>query len=66
MTDSERLAKYEAFRQRICQRKAEIPAELEALRRAGKEKTVKSRELLAEKLMVETILTQLRYFGLED
>ena len=44
----------------------EIPAELESLRQAGKEKTVKFKELLAEKLTVEMILLQLRYAGLEE
>jgi len=60
------LEKYRAFHQRIRRRKAEIPGELEALRSAGKEKTVQFRELLAEKLTVEHILTQLRYAGLEE
>lgn len=60
------LEKYQAFHQHIRQRKAEIPAELEALRQAGKSKTVQFRELLAEKLTVEMILTQLRYAGLEE
>ena len=59
------LEKYQAFHQRIRQRKAEIPAELEELRQAGKGKTVQFKELLAEKLTVEMILTQLRYAGLE-
>ena len=60
------LEKYRAFHQRIRQRKAEIPAELESLRQAGKGKTVQFRELLAEKITVEMILTQLRYAGLEE
>lgn len=55
------LEKYRAFHQR----KAEIPGELEALRQAGKGKTVQFRELLSEKLVVEMVLTQLRYAGLE-
>lgn len=59
------LEKYQAFHQRIRQWKADIPSELEALRQAGKEKTVQFKELLAEKLTVEMILTQLRYAGLE-
>lgn len=62
MTEQE---KYQAFHQRIRQRKADIPGELEILRQAGKEKTVQFKELLAEKLTVEMILTQLRYAGLE-
>ena len=60
------LEKYQAFHQRIRRRKAEIPGELEALRQAGKEKTVQFKELMAEKLTVEMILTQLRYAGLEQ
>ena len=59
------LEKYKMFHQRVRQRKADIPGELEALRQAGKEKTVQFKELLAEKLTVEMILTQLRYAGLE-
>lgn len=60
------LEKYQAFHRQMRRRKAEIPAELESLRLAGKEKTVKFKELLAEKLTVEMILNQLRYAGLED
>ena len=59
------LEKYQAFHQRIRQRKADIPGELEVLRQQGKSKTVQFKELLSEKLMVEMILTQLRYDGLE-
>ena len=63
MTERE---KYRAFHQRVRRRKEEIPAELEALRQAGKSKTVQFRELLAAKLTVEMILIQLRYAGLEE
>lgn len=59
------LEKYRAFHQRIRQRKADIPGELETLRQQGKSKTVQFRELLGEKLAVDMILTQLRYDGLE-
>ena len=38
--------------------------ELETLRQAGKGKTVQFRELLSEKLVVETILRQMQYAGL--
>lgn len=60
------LEKYQAFHQRMRQRKVEIPAELEALRQAGKGKTVQFKELMAEKLTVEAILMQLKYAGLEE
>lgn len=59
------LEKYRSFHQRMRQRKAEIPEELEALRQAGKSRTVQFRELLSEKLVVEMILQQLRCAGLE-
>ena len=59
------LEKYQAFHQRMRRRKAEIPAELEALRQAGKGKTVQFKELEGEKLTVEMILAQLRCAGLE-
>ena len=59
------LEKYRAFHQRMRQRKEEIPGELEALRQAGKGKTVQFKELLAEKLTVEMVLNQLRFDGLE-
>ena len=60
------LEKYQACHPRFRRRKAEIPGELEELRQAGREKTVQFKELLAEKLTVEAILTQLRYAGLEE
>lgn len=60
------LEKYQAFHQRVRQRKAEIPGELETLRVAGKGKTVQFKELMAEKLTMEMILLQLRYAGLEE
>lgn len=60
------LEKYRAFHRRMLQRKAQIPQELEALRQAGKEKTVQFKELVSEKLMVEMILLQLKYAGLEQ
>ena len=40
-------------------RQAAIPGELQALREAGKEKTVKFRELMAEKLTNAAILSAL-------
>ena len=58
------LEKYQAFHQHIRQRKAEIPAELEALRQAGKSKTVQFRELLAQKLSNANMLLLLERWKL--
>ena len=66
MSEQEKLEleRYRAFHQRLRRRREEIPEELEALRQAGKGKTVQFRELLSEKLVVETILRQMQYAGL--
>lgn len=61
----DRLAAFEDFRERLEDRKSAIPGELEALRAAGKDKTVKFRELLVEKLVTETILMKLDLIGLK-
>lgn len=58
------LERYRAFHQGLRRRREEIPGELEALRQEGKGKTVQFRELLSEKLVVETILRQMQYAGL--
>ena len=58
------LERYRAFHQGLRRRREEIPGELEALRQTGKGKTVQFRELLREKLVVETILRQMQYAGL--
>ena len=58
------LERYRAFHQGLRRRREEIPGELEALRQADKGKTVQFRELLSEKLVVETILRQMQYAGL--
>lgn len=61
--EMEELERYRTFHRRMLQRQAEIPRQLEALRQAGKGKTVAFKELLSEKLVVEAVLTQLRYAG---
>ena len=62
MSEQEKLEleRYRAFHQGLRRRREE----LEALRQAGKGKTVQFRELLSEKLVVETILRQMQYAGL--
>ncbi len=63
MSEQEKLEleRYRAFHQGLRRRREEIPGELEALRQTGKGKTVQFRELLSEKLVVETILRQMQY-----
>lgn len=60
-----RLAKFEDLWAHLLTRHSVIPAELEALRRAGKEKTVTFKELLAEKMINDMLLTHLERQGLK-
>lgn len=61
----ERLARFENLYEHLISRHAAIPAELEKLRAAGKNKTVTFKELLAEKLVTDMMLTQFQRFGLK-
>lgn len=67
MTEQDRaeLETYWAFHENARRRREEIPIQLERLRSEGKGRTVQFKELLSEKLVVEMILTELRYAGLE-
>ena len=61
-----RLAKFENLYEHLLARHNAIPAELEKLRLAGKNKTVTFKELLTEKMINDMILTQLERQGLKD
>ena len=60
----DRLGAYETLHEALFARRVAIPSELESLRVQGREKTVKFKELLAEKLMVEAFLSRLALHGL--
>ncbi len=61
----EKLAKFENLQDHLIARHHAIPSELEALRSAGKGKTVTFKELLTEKLVTDMLLTQLERHGLK-
>lgn len=58
-----RLGALETLWGRLLERQAAIPGELEALRGAGREKTVQFRELMAEKLTNRAVLDALERAG---
>jgi len=60
----EKLAKFENLHDYLVERQICIPKELEALRNEGKSKTVKFKELLAQKLINETLLDLLASKGI--
>lgn len=61
----DKLAKFENLFDHLTARKKLIPAELENLRAAGKNKTVTFKELLMEKMVNEMMLVQLARQGLK-
>ena len=61
----QRLARFERFHEQLLADQAAIAGQLEALRSQGKQKSVKFRELLAEKLTGAQILLRLKRHGLE-
>jgi len=63
--DSARLEKFENAYQGLQDSMSDIPARLEALRSAGKEKTVTYKELVAQKLINNNILMFFERYGIE-
>lgn len=55
-----RLGRWEDMAEQLEKEQTDISAQLESLRRAGKEKSVRFRELFARKLTVSTMLDTLR------
>lgn len=62
----QRLAQFESFCSMLEARQAEITAELDALRNAGKKNTAKFKELLGNKLLNQNMLALLAIHGLRD
>ena len=60
----DRLAKFEAVYQEISDSVNSIPAELESLKAAGKEKTVRYKELFGQKLMNNHIVSLFERHGI--
>lgn len=55
-----RLGRWEDMAEQLEKEQTDISAQLESLRRAGKEKSVRFRELFTRKLTVSTMLDTLR------
>ena len=55
-----RLGRWEDMAEQLEKEQTDISAQLESLRRAGKEKSVRFRELFVRKLTVSTMLDTLR------
>lgn len=64
MTDSEKLAAYEAMHAEIQRRMTETERQLEGLREKGRTKSATYRELLGWKLYYKSTLDLYKRFGL--
>jgi len=64
MDESQRLAAFEAIYQELSNSITATPAELEKLKAAGKEKTVRYRELFGQKLMNNYIVALFERHGI--
>ena len=62
--DVQRLAAFESVYQELRDSRTTIPAEMEKLKAAGKEKTVRYRELLGQKLMNSQIVALFTRHGI--
>ncbi len=61
----DKLAKFENFYEGLNQKFSEIERDMEKLRSEGKTSTVKFKQLLANKLEINNIITILKYNGLQ-
>ena len=61
----ERLARFENFYCDLLRAQTEYTAELDALKREDKTRSVRFRELMGKKLQNADILIRLKYYGLE-
>ncbi len=60
---ADQLAQFEQILDYLIRSQTEIPQQLDALRKEGKEKTVKFRELMAQKLANTNTMLLLKRFG---
>jgi len=61
----DKLAKFENFHEALLSQQLELEKELEKLRAEDKTRTVRFKQLLANKLTNQNILIQLKTFGIE-
>lgn len=65
MTDTERLAAFEKMLQNVKDRYEDSTAKMEKLKAQGKEKSVTYKQLMADKLTMQKILSMYNIFGIE-
>lgn len=65
MTDKERLDAFEKMLQNVKNRYADSAGRMEKLKAEGKEKSVTYKQLMADKLTMQKILSMYEIFGIE-
>ena len=64
IADAERLAAFEAMLTAVQAQLADVVRKMERLKSDGREKTVTFRQLLGEKLQLQSMLTLYEFYGL--
>ena len=65
MTDNEKLNAYEAMRENVIDRFNTASDKMARLKAEGKEKSVTYKQLMAEKLTMQKIMSMYEIFGIE-
>lgn len=65
MTDTERLEAFERMLQNVKDRYADSANKMEKLKAEGKEKSVTYRQLMADKLTMQKMLSMYEIYGIE-
>ena len=66
MTDNEKLNAYEAMRENVIDRFNTASDKMARLKAEGKEKSVTYKQLMAEKLTMQKIMSMYEIFGIEQ
>lgn len=64
MTDSERLAAYDRVYEDLLKERDKVLSDMDRLREAGKQKGATYRQLLAQKLTLQTIIGRFEIYGI--
>ena len=66
MTDAERLARYDRLLADLQAERDKIVSDMARLREQGKTKTVTYQQLIANKLLVQNLLSRFEIYGLSE
>ena len=66
MTQTERLAAFEAMRQSVQEQSRQVEAQMRALKAQGRERSATYRQLMGNRLQLAQVLAMYRAYGLTE